>query len=175
MVNIVFMLGVTGWAVSEGNLKKIATKYDMDGTECTYINGHPFKLFTRLMPVRTYKTSLGLPKTVKGANPVFAYYSVCVDKCPKKTTKDIKYLPNKEYPKGVDQLKSWDHDTENLFGFCFPSKDTMKDVAEFVFKDLNKTFGSFGKYMKDLEESWKIVLLMAFMSLIITLLYLYLL
>lgn len=47
-----------------------------------------------------------------------------------KDTKDIKYLANKEYVKDDARLSSWDHNTQKVMGFCFPSTDDMKDVAE---------------------------------------------
>lgn len=93
VVCICFMIGVSGFAIVDGDLKKIATKYDMDGNLCT--GEHPNKLFTRLMPVRRYKNALGLPKTVSGGRVDTAYYAVCIDKCPKKDDKNLKFLPNK--------------------------------------------------------------------------------
>lgn len=47
------------------------------------------------MPVRKYKNKYGLPAVANGGNPNVAYYSVCVDKCPKDGTKDIKYVATK--------------------------------------------------------------------------------
>lgn len=44
-----------------------------------------------------------------------------------------------------------------------------------MYSNLNDQVGGFGKYMVDLQESWKLILLMSFMSFIITLIYMFLL
>lgn len=60
-------------------------------------------------------------------------------------------------------------------GFCTPSKEDLKEQAALMQKSMNKSIGSFTKYMSDLAESWKIILVMAFVSMIVTLIYLFLL
>lgn len=86
------------------------------------------------MPKRQYKTSLGMTSFETGAQEKYLYYSVCVDKCPKKDAKEIKYLANKEYVKDDDRLSSWDHDTQMVMGFCFPDTSHMKKEAEIIAK-----------------------------------------
>jgi hypothetical protein len=51
------MVGITGFAFTEGDIERIATKYDMDGVKCP--ETYPNKLFTRIMPVRKYDGQFG--------------------------------------------------------------------------------------------------------------------
>jgi hypothetical protein len=92
---------------------------------------------------------------------------------------DIKYLANKEYPASDNRLNYWDHNTQNVMGFCFPSTEDLKDTAETIanaiYASLDESVGGFTKYMVDLQESWQLILLMGFMSFIITLIYMFLL
>ena len=79
-------------------------------------------MFTRLMPrVPGYKNKFGVSVPVTNAgNNLYAYYSACVNKCPKEGTTDMKWLANTQYPSTNYELKSWDYDTEVLAGFCIP-------------------------------------------------------
>jgi hypothetical protein len=105
---MVVMVFITGFSFTEGDIQRIATKYDMDGVKCT--EKYPNKLFTRIMPARKYEGTFG-PAVETGAQEQYLYYSVCVEDCPKNGTKDLKFLPNKEYPATSDKLSPWDHDT----------------------------------------------------------------
>lgn len=59
---IVGMIGISGYALTQGDLERIATKFDMQGQKCT--GDFKYKLFTRLMPVRTYKNQYGVSTPV---------------------------------------------------------------------------------------------------------------
>jgi hypothetical protein len=115
---LLVMIGITGFSFAEGDVNAIAKKYDMDGIDCD--DKYPNKLFTRLMPKRQYKNSLGMTSFETGAQKAYLHYSVCVEECPKNGTEDIKYLPTKEYEADDARLSSWDHDTQKVMGFCFP-------------------------------------------------------
>ena len=52
------MVVITGYSFGNGDLERIATKYDMDGALCK--GDYPFKLFTRIMPKRSYKNGFGV-------------------------------------------------------------------------------------------------------------------
>lgn len=65
IVMMVVMVGITGFSFTEGDIEKIATKYDMDGILCP--EKYPNKLFTRIMPTRKYKNSLGMTSVETGA------------------------------------------------------------------------------------------------------------
>lgn len=147
----------------------------MDGKKCE--GEYPYKLFTRLMPVRKYTVttnSVSLPKVVN-ADPSTMHYSVCIDTCPKKGSGDLKYLPNSKYPTVSYELRGWNDDTDVVMGFCVPSLDTIKEMASPLNDEMNKNIGAFTKYMADIKETWKLILVMAFASLVITLIYLFLL
>jgi len=87
------------------------------------------------MPKREYKNSLGVTQFEFGGQETL-YYAVCVDDCPKKGATDLKYLATEEYPAGDNRLKSWDHDTQKVMGFCFPDTEHMQKEAESVAKAL---------------------------------------
>lgn len=86
----------------------------------------------------------------------------------------MKWLPNDEYPATTYELKSWDYDTYVLAGFCIPDLE-KSDYKDEFYKQLNKQMGGFSKYMHDLKESWQLILVMGIASLVITLIYLFLL
>jgi len=58
IIMMVIMVGITVFSFGEGDINAIAKKYDMDGNNCS--DKYPNKLFTRLMPKREYKNSLGV-------------------------------------------------------------------------------------------------------------------
>lgn len=78
---MVVMVVIMGWAFGNGDLKKIATKFDMDGNNCT--EEYPNKLFTRLLPKRQYEGFGGSPAFELGT-PDTMYWAVCAAECPKK-------------------------------------------------------------------------------------------
>ena len=123
---MVVMVAITGYAFGNGDLEKIATKYDMDGADCK-ASGYDFKLFTRIMPKRSYKNSVGMVVFETGAQPEYLDWSVCVKACPMNGTTDIQWLANKEYPANTNKLNQWDYDTDNMMGFCIPNMDHMQD------------------------------------------------
>lgn len=51
-VMIGVMVIITGYAFGNGDIQRIATKYDMYGNKCE--GEYPMKLFTRIMPSHTY-------------------------------------------------------------------------------------------------------------------------
>jgi hypothetical protein len=123
---IVVMAAITGYAFGNGDLQRIATKYDMDGAKCG--GDYPYKLFTRLMPARTYYNSVGAPVPLKADAATMAY-SVCVDKCPDSGDKDLKFQPNAQYPADSYELKTWDSDTDVVMDFCFPALESIQEMA----------------------------------------------
>ena len=122
---IVVMIIIQSIAFGRGDLQKIATKYDMDGTKCP--DSHPQKLFTRLVP-RKYGD---LTDAVTGdagvivPNALEYYYGVCVKECPVKDSLKINWIATKDYPLTSKELDSWDQETQVIFGFCMPSADKL--------------------------------------------------
>lgn len=84
-------------------------------------------------------------------------------------------MPNKEYPADTDKLNYWDHNTDAVMGFCLPNTTAMKEYSDDVYKQLNDQIGSFSKYMVDVQESWKLIMVMGVASLVFTLIYMFLL
>lgn len=107
---IIVMVAIAGFAFGQGDVNKIATKYDMDGNKCE--GDFKFKLFTRLIDrsVKVAGTDVEIPI---GTNIGYDYkdWSVCIEKCPQKDDVDLKYKTNTEYPDGSDELPWWDRDT----------------------------------------------------------------
>lgn len=118
---IIVMVAIAGFAFGQGDVQKIATKYDMDGQKCE--GDHKFKLFTRLID-RQYKSGqtggveVKVPLTEFGMD--YKDYSVCIEKCPMKDDTNLNYKTNEKYPENNDELQWWDRDTVSLMGFCFP-------------------------------------------------------
>lgn len=88
------MIGISGYALSNGDVNRLAWKFDMDLVNCT--DEYPKKLFTNIIPVLTpteaatfdYKTGFGTNTKV--------HYSVCIKKCPMKDEK-VEYMENSLY------------------------------------------------------------------------------
>ena len=171
---LVVLVIIMGYAFGQGDLDKIATKYDMDGTLCP--PEYPNKLFTRLMP-RKYGNLESLDGGVIVPNAIEYYYGVCVEKCP--TTEDltVKWLPTKNgtYPADSLELSTWDLDTQVIAGFCMPSADKLSDMYKEVMKQMNEQMGTFAKYINDVGMSWKLILVMGIASFVFTLIYFFLL
>lgn len=91
---IVFMIGISGYAFSNGDVNRLAWKFDMDLVNCT--DEYPKKLFTNIIPVvdpvdvATFDYKTGFSTNTK------VHYSVCVKKCPMKDEK-VEYMENKLY------------------------------------------------------------------------------
>ena len=45
---IIIMIGISGYSFANGDIDRLAWKFDMDRVNCT--TDHPKKLFTRLIP-----------------------------------------------------------------------------------------------------------------------------
>ena len=125
---------ITGFAYGFGNIDRIATKYDMDGQYCK--NEYPFKLFTRIMPTRKYYNEQRITQIEIGGSIDYFHYSVCVSQCPNEGTKNITFMPNKEYPNDTMKLNHWDHNTDVLMGFCVPDMEILRSNAIELYNDL---------------------------------------
>ena len=110
-------------------------------------------------------------------NAIEYYYAVCVEKCPTKDSLEIKWLPTKNgtYPDDSVELKTWDLDTQVIAGFCMPSAEKVSEMYKEVMKQMNEQMGTFSQYINDVGMSWKLILVMGLASLVITLIYFFLL
>ena len=123
MAFMVAMLGVSGFAISNGDPMNIIAPFDSVGNQCgkllqgvdydqvnvTDFSEYKYKHFTKLIEGT-------------GQNPTLLYNAVCVKKCPKKDEEvDCKINDHEpECPKTY-------YDTELEFGYCLP---TGEDVQE---------------------------------------------
>ena len=60
-------------------------------------------------------------------------------------------------------------------GFCIPDMKDVEKVAKPMLKQMSDQVGGFSKYMVDIQESWKLILVMGIASMFITLIYMFLL
>mmetsp|Transcript_14788 Transcript_14788/g.25159 ORF Transcript_14788/g.25159 Transcript_14788/m.25159 type:complete len:161 (+) Transcript_14788:50-532(+) len=117
------MVAVTGLAISEGDPVKIMTPFDSDGNKCGQpdqngvdFTDFPYKHFTSL---------------ISQGNNIFN--AVCVEKCPLKDE-----VPNCITNDDVDSCPEAQYDTELLFSYCMPSRETAKEVVEQVYAEMNQ-------------------------------------
>lgn len=79
LVFIASMVGITGYAVTQGDPRKIITPFDSVGNRCGYLNqglpenktsyvDYPYKHFTNLKSI--------------ASSPTEMFYAVCVSECP---------------------------------------------------------------------------------------------
>ena len=66
------------------------------------------------------------------------------------------------------------YDTELLFGYCLPSRETAKDVLLIVSEELNSK-ANFGKYFAEITECWETLAIMAGGTVVISIVYIFLL
>lgn len=76
----------------------------------------------------------------------------------------------------IAELEKWEqYDTEDMMGFCMPDAETMKTKGQALYKAMTESMGNMSRYLDDVGSSWKIILVVGILSLVITLIYLFLL
>ena len=129
LVFLASMLGITGYAVANGDPMKIITPFDSVGNKCGAENqGIPLNVtdFTNYK----LKHFSSLFEAIQ--NPLKIYESVCVEKCPLagetpncKTNSDVSSCPQSYY------------NTSELYGYCLPSKETLETTLKKVYEEMN--------------------------------------
>lgn len=189
IIMLIVMVYIQGWAFGNGDLEKVAAKFDMEGQNCT--GDYPNKLFTRLLPRAPWGTAEEIANGNGGGiakpDPLTTYYSVCVSKCPTEGNMEFKFLPNKQYPANSSEITSWNYQMGVVMGYCVPDVDVVYDIAEVmtaaeqdsqnseIMEKFNEAVGAFNKYIADIEMSVWLIVLMSFVALLVTLIYFFLL
>lgn len=114
------------------------------------------------------------------------YNAVCVKECPSNVEKSglLSSVINNPLAKRMDCMVNDDvsecpvatYNTTAKFNYCLPDVDSeeMKDTAEEMYKQLNEQMG-LGAYVNDIKLAWQVLVIMAFVSLIVTITYIWLL
>lgn len=149
MAFLVAMLGVSGFAVSNGDPMNIIAPFDSVGNQCgrllqgvdytpvneTDFSEYKYKMFTRLIEGTS-------------SNPTLLYNSVCVKECPMKGA-DFDCKTNddeKECPKSF-------YDTSLQYGYCIPAGDDVQVALNQIYEQVNAQSG-LGKYFTELQNCW---------------------
>jgi hypothetical protein len=56
-------------------------------------------------------------------------------------------------------------------GYCLPTPAELKNFATTLYDQMDKQMGGVGKYVIDIKNSWKLILVMGLASFFITILY----
>lgn len=184
---IFLMLGISAFSFNKGELDKVALKFDLDLKDCD--KEYPMKLFTKLNELTVEKATevvkdgkeIAEKKDLDSAKKLLdtvtkdIHYSVCIKKCPKIGEK-VEFRPNSVYKKGNKMLSKWtQYETQDVMGFCLPDAEFIKTRATQLAKAMSDAMGNFARYTNDVIISYPLVCIMAFVSLLITVAYLYLL
>lgn len=198
---IVGMLGCSGMGYTQGDPMKIFTPFDSDGNQCglenqnfsnsTLIDATGLNADRNFTDYK-YKYFTGLLEGLKDAasdgadaieNPAL-FNAVCVKECPTEVPDSAGGLAlfgiDNPLATRMDCMVNDDvsecpvasYNTTMKFNYCLPevSGDDMKDVAEELYAQLDKSIG-LGAYVNDLKMAWEVLVIMVFVSLIVTLTY----
>jgi len=152
-VFLVVMVGLSAFALKNGNPTNILTAFDSVGNRCGQQNqgvelreGMTAVNKTNYTPYKyKYFTNL-IPSTTTDSTKIF--YAVCVISCPK-MGETVQCMPNSNSPSCGQAA----FDTTVVGQFCLPEKDDIKAIFKKVYESLNET-NNFGKYMADIQNCW---------------------
>lgn len=97
------------------------------------------------------------------------FSAVCVQSCPKKQETPLCY-PNSE---NTVCPSPW-YDTVAVYYYCLPEGDDVKDMLKAMYQSMNDKF-NIGQYMADLQACWKGMAIMCVVTLVIAIVYIFLL
>ena len=129
----------------------LETAYATTAVNSTDYTDFPYKLFT------------------KPQNTLNRFSAVCVKSCPKSMDKS-ECKPNSENP----ECKQMPYDTAPVYTYCLPEGDDMKELITEFYQQMNEKF-NFGKYLADLQICWQGMAIMCFVTLVIAVVYIFLL
>jgi hypothetical protein len=114
------------------------TPFDSSGNLCGSAGDfeeYPYKHFTNLQ------------EAAQG-NVLNIFNAVCVKECPlANVDSDCKTNAN------VTSCESMLYDTELLYGYCMPSRESAEKMLLKIEEEMNKE-SNFGKYVLDLQNCW---------------------
>lgn len=179
------LLGVSGYAISTGDPYNLVTPFDSDGNECGKPNQgksnitiggntlpwtrdfseYKYKYFSQLLTATTGKTDA-------------IYDAVCVSECPKNVPMpgdfgggfNVKCIPNndeEDCPRAM-------YNTSLVFGYCLPEMNSTVELIKQVYEQMNNE-ANLSQYFIDIQECWQVMLVMCFVTLVITIIYVFLL
>ena len=149
------MLGISGFAISNGDPINIIAPFDSVGNQCgkdlqgvdytpvnvTDFSEYKYKHFTRLIEGTT-------------TNPLKLYNAVCVKECPKKdevsdckTNADESECPKSKY------------DTQLELGYCLPTGEDVQAILKKIYEQVNEE-SSIGTYLNELQNCWQAIAVM---------------
>lgn len=116
---LVVMVGLSGYALKNGDPKNILTPFDSVGNKCGAINqGIPANVTDYSEYKYKYFTNL-TPSTVGSTTGIFN--AVCVKECPKQGEVPA-CMPNKD----SESCPTSYFDSVGKFGYCLPEKDDVQ-------------------------------------------------
>ena len=163
---IVVMLGISGWALGEGDPTNIITPFDSVGNQCgavgTEFEEYKLKHFTSLL-------------TSNGVAPGL-YYSVCVSECPKKLEVGEDYNNKCKTNADVTDCNAFTamYDTEPMMRYCLPTKEDSLEAYNYIQEEIDKQSGM-GQFVIQLQESWEAIVIMSIATVVISIIYVWLL
>ena len=194
------MIILSGVGISNGSPSIIFTPFDSDGNMCgqdvqTMSNAtiktirdfsdYKYKFFTNLQAfsVDTDKTVEENAEDLKKLfeNPLI-YYAVCVKECPTQAMIDanekIECMVNNDVtacPGYESKLANIFYDTKETFNYCIPNTDEAETIVKELYAELDENIGGFGNYINDIKDAWFVMLVMAIVSFMVTVFYVWLL
>jgi hypothetical protein len=139
------MVAVAVIAFSRGHPHLLAAPFDSTGFQCGYAEGYQNYPYGFYMPTNHSKF-------------------VCVSDCPTKNNTQVNCIWNNTVFPGCKGIGV--SPTIKIVSFCFPESETINQFA-----DLG--LGFFERGMNDLRISWPITLAVLFMSLLVSILFLF--
>jgi hypothetical protein len=178
------MIGITGYGLTKGDPHKIITPFDSVGNQCgqpgqnKLLKGGATTDFTNY----PYRHFISLSEFIesKGVKRASLYKSVCVKECPALgKAPDCVGNKDSDYKCPVVKIVLKEYGTTLFPGtsFCSPDKALAKEFYTAVKKELENSegFGTFAKYATDIQHCWKGMLYMCLASVVITVIYIWLL
>lgn len=182
------MVGITGYGLSRGDPYKIITPFDSVGNQC----GQPGQKMwldannktTKDLTGYNYRHFTSVGEFLETKKPSALYKSVCVKECPKKDetpacigNKDSGYKCPKARIGPAIGGKNYGTTIFPGTSFCTPDEQTAKEFLKAVKTALESSegFGTFAKYAQDIQHCWKGMLYMCLASVVITVIYIWLL
>lgn len=185
------MIIISGIGLSQGEPSRIFTPFDSDGNQCGVedqmaskatikeirdMTEYKYKYFTNLGAIK-----LDAPSKDMFKDPVI-YWAVCVKECPdgvtveKIATKEkIDCMINNDVTVCPSYSDSIFMNTTTQYNYCIPRTDKAEAIIKEMYKELNDSIGGFGNYINDINDAWFVMLIMAIVSFLVTIAYVWLL
>jgi hypothetical protein len=188
---VIGMIGISFAGIASGKPSVIFTPFDSDGNMC----GQPKQKMTEIgnnIPIRDFSdykykffTNLDkfdLNKKEEAFKDPQIYRAVCVKKCPEDVTSEtigkgetIECMVNQDVPECPKHSLSIFMNTTERYNYCIPKTDKAEAIVKEMYKELDESVGGFGNYVNDIKIAWLVMLVMAIVSFLITIGYVYLL